>query len=113
MQRIIITGGLGFIGSNLISLLLKKKIFFVDGNNYEDVNFLSKVFNETKYCLKIKDICYHHIRQNVSITAKEFLLPSVVNTKFSNNILVTIVSLINFINFSKRGNSWFWKCCIG
>ena len=36
MKKIIVTGGLGFIGSNLIELLIKKKFFVinVDKNSY-------------------------------------------------------------------------------
>ena len=30
MQKIIVTGGLGFIGSNLIELLLKNKYFVIN-----------------------------------------------------------------------------------
>ena len=84
------------------NFLIRKKIFFLEGNNYEDVTFLSNVFNQTKHCLKINDICYQHIRQDSSITSKELLLTSVVNTEFGNDILKTIFSLINLINSSKN-----------
>ena len=84
------------------NFLTRKKIFFLDGKNYEDVTFLSNVFNHTKYCLKIDDICYQHFWRDSSITANKLLLSSVVNTEFGNDILKTIFSLINFINSLKN-----------
>ncbi len=42
MKKIIVTGGLGFIGSNLIKLLIKKNYFVV---NIDKVNYASNFYN--------------------------------------------------------------------
>tara|TARA_B100000767_G_scaffold269962_1_gene292748 strand:+ start:1270 stop:2295 length:1026 start_codon:yes stop_codon:yes gene_type:complete len=42
MQKIIVTGGLGFIGSNLIDLLLKKNFFVI---NLDKVSYSSNFYN--------------------------------------------------------------------
>ena len=46
MQKIIITGGLGFIGSNLISLLLKKKFFVI---NLDKISYSSNFYNTREF----------------------------------------------------------------
>jgi len=50
MQKIIVTGGLGFIGSNLIELLLKKNFFVIniDKVSYSSNYYNTKDFNNTK-----------------------------------------------------------------
>jgi len=50
MQKIIVTGGLGFIGSNLIELLLKKNFFVIniDKISYSSNYYNTKDFNNTK-----------------------------------------------------------------
>ena len=45
-KNIIITGGLGFIGSNLIETLIKKKYFVV---NIDKVNYASNFYNSKKF----------------------------------------------------------------
>tara|TARA_B100001142_G_C14261257_1_gene627087 strand:- start:237 stop:1256 length:1020 start_codon:yes stop_codon:yes gene_type:complete len=60
MQKIIITGGLGFIGSNLISLLLKKKFFVI---NLDKISYSSNFYN-TKEFKKNKN--YKFIRCNIN-----------------------------------------------
>ena len=42
MKKIIVTGGLGFIGSNLIELLIKKKYFVI---NIDKVTYSSNFYN--------------------------------------------------------------------
>ncbi len=42
MRKIIVTGGLGFIGSNLIKLLIKKNYFVI---NVDKVNYASNFYN--------------------------------------------------------------------
>ena len=44
MKKIIITGGYGFIGSNLISILIKKKYFIINIDKYS--------YSSNKYNLK-------------------------------------------------------------
>ncbi len=42
MQKIIVTGGLGFIGSNLIEELLKKNYFVI---NLDKISYASNFYN--------------------------------------------------------------------
>ena len=46
MKKIIVTGGLGFIGSNLIDLLLKKKYYVI---NIDKITYSSNFYNTKKY----------------------------------------------------------------
>ena len=50
MKKIIITGGLGFIGSNLIEILLKKKYYVIniDNASYSSNFYNTKEFNNLK-----------------------------------------------------------------
>ena len=49
MQKIIVTGGLGFIGSNLIDLLLKNKYFVI---NIDKVTYSSNFYNVREFSKK-------------------------------------------------------------
>ena len=46
MKKIIVTGGLGFIGSNLIKLLLKKKYYVI---NIDKVTYSSNFYNTNEF----------------------------------------------------------------
>ena len=46
MKKIIVTGGLGFIGSNLIDLLLKKNFFVI---NIDKATYSSNHYNVKEY----------------------------------------------------------------
>ena len=50
LKNIIVTGGLGFIGSNLIEFLLKKKysIINIDKVSYSQTFIMLKILNLTK-----------------------------------------------------------------
>ena len=52
MKKIIVTGGLGFIGSNLIDLLLKKNFYVI---NIDKATYSSNFYN-TKVLLKVRNI---------------------------------------------------------
>ena len=49
MKKIIVTGGLGFIGSNLINLLIKKNYFVL---NIDKVNYASNFYNTRNFSKK-------------------------------------------------------------
>ena len=49
MQRIIVTGGLGFIGSNLVKLLIKKNYFVI---NIDKVSYASNFYNTKEFIKK-------------------------------------------------------------
>ena len=46
MKKIVVTGGLGFIGSNLIELLIKKNFFVI---NVDKVSYSSNFYNHKEY----------------------------------------------------------------
>ena len=46
MQKFLVTGGLGFIGSNLIDLLLKKKFYVI---NIDKITYSSNFYNTKKF----------------------------------------------------------------
>ena len=64
MKKIIVTGGLGFIGSNLIKLLIKKNYFVI---NIDSVNYASNFYN-TKDFSKKKN--YKFIRLDINKRSK-------------------------------------------
>ena len=49
MKKIIVTGGLGFIGSNLIDLLIKKKYYVI---NIDKVSYSSNFYNVKNFSRK-------------------------------------------------------------
>ena len=48
MKKIIVTGGLGFIGSNLIELLLKKNFYVI---NIDKVTYSSNFYNTKEFII--------------------------------------------------------------
>ena len=46
MKKILVTGGLGFIGSNLIKILLKKKYYVV---NLDKISYASNIYNTKEF----------------------------------------------------------------
>ena len=79
MKKIIVTGGNGFIGSNLVKLLLNKKYFVIniDNNKYTKNSFLLK---------NIKNKNYKFYRLNIN----------------NSKIFDILVILINFLNFTRN-----------
>ncbi len=59
MKKIIVTGGSGFIGSNLVEYLIKKKYFVIniDKLTYSSNNYSKKKFGKKKYKFFKIDIC--------------------------------------------------------
>ena len=60
MQKIIVTGGLGFIGSNLIELLLTKKFKVL---NIDKTSYASNVYNVKDF---LKNKHYSFIKANIN-----------------------------------------------
>ena len=69
MQKIIVTGGLGFIGSNLIKLLIKKNYFVI---NIDKVSYASNFYN-TKDFLKKKNYRFINLDINNKPKLKKIL----------------------------------------
>jgi len=50
-ENLIVTGGLGFIGSNLINLLIKKKYYVI---NIDKISYASNFYNTRDFSKKKK-----------------------------------------------------------
>ena len=66
MQRFIVTGGLGFIGSNLIELLLSRKFKVL---NIDKVSYASNTYNVKDF---VKNKNYSFIKVNINEQKKIF-----------------------------------------
>ena len=64
MKKIIVTGGLGFIGSNLVKLLIKKNYFVI---NIDKVNYASNFYNTRDFFNKKN---YKFIRLDINNRSK-------------------------------------------
>ena len=64
MKKVIVTGGLGFIGSNLVNILIKKKYFVI---NIDKVTYSSNFYN-VRNLLKNKN--YKFIKLDINNSKK-------------------------------------------
>ena len=101
-MRLIITGGAGFIGTNLIKLLLKKKIKVI---NYDALKYASNLqsrgnkINDINYKFVKGDICNHGKFLNL---LKKYKPNGVINLAAESH--VEDLSIIHTI----LENQYFW-----
>ena len=119
MKKIIVTGGLGFIGSNLIDLLLKKNFYVInlDKATYSSNHYNVKEFKKSKYYKFIRlDIKSEKFKQILSrykpsgifnLAAETHVDRSIDNPdSFIHSNIVGVYNLLeSFKHFSKKNNS--------
>ena len=82
MKKVIVTGGLGFIGSNLIKILLKKKYYVI---NLDKITYSSNFYNVKEF---LKNKNYKFIK--VDINSRKKILH--VLTKFKPNAIFNLAA---------------------
>ena len=117
MKKIVVTGGLGFIGSNLIDLLIKKNFFVI---NVDKVSYSSNFYNHKEYknskkykfikCdikdKKFKNIIYKYKPTCIfNLAAETHVDRSIDNPK--NFIQSNIVGVYNLLEYFKEYSDKF------
>jgi len=119
MKKVIVTGGLGFIGSNLIDLLIKKNFFVIniDKATYSSSHYNVKEFkNSKKYKFvkldiknkKLKDIFIKYKPDGIfNLAAETHVDRSIDNPdSFIQSNIVGVYNLLeSFKKFSKSNKS--------
>ena len=102
MKKIIITGGSGFIGGNLVSYFLKKKYFVIniDKLSYSGSNYSSHSLNRKKYIFIKSDI---NNKKLIIKTLKKYKPSVVFNLAAETHVDRSIDGPEPFINSNING----------
>ena len=115
MKKIIVTGGSGFIGTNLVNLLIKKKYFVIniDKLTYSSNNLAHKDKNKKNYKFYkldlnnknklIKIIKLHKPSAIFNLAAETHVDRSIDSPKkFINSNILGVFNLLESIKFLKK-----------